>query len=510
MSELVNKKPLVLLILDGFGEGLNNSTNAIYMAKTPNLNSIFSNNSTTTINASGLDVGLPDGQMGNSEVGHTNIGAGRIVYQDLARINKAIDDGNFFENEVLIKAINNCNKNNSSLHLMGLLSDGGVHSHLNHLFALIEMAKNNGLNKIYVHAFTDGRDVSPSSGLSFVKLCEEKLNYMGVGKIATVSGRYYAMDRDNRWDRVKKAFDAIVNGEGLHAKKAVEAVENSYKLKVSDEFIEPTVCSNYEGVCENDSLIFFNFRPDRARQLTQSIIFEKFDNFERKKGFLKTFFVCLTQFDKNFLNCEVAFKPVELKNTFGEFISKQGLKQLRIAETEKYAHVTFFFNGGQEQLFENEERILIKSPNVATYDLQPQMSAFEVTKTVVEQLESEKFDVVVLNYANCDMVGHTGNFAAAVKAVEVVDECVARVVETVKKLGGVAVITADHGNAEKMIDDKNEPFTAHTTNKVKFCVVGVDCKLRENGKLCDISPTLISILGLTKPVEMTGTSLIID
>ncbi len=504
------RRPLVLMILDGFGVGPKDSTNAIYMAKTPNLSRVFEHFPITTIGASGADVGLPDGQMGNSEVGHINISAGRIVYQDLARISNAVDDGSFFENEVLKKAMLSCKNNGSALHLMGLLSDGGVHSHFNHLFALVEMAKKFGLSKVFVHAFTDGRDVLPTSGLKYIKICEERLKKIGVGKIATVSGRYYAMDRDNRWQRVKKAYDAIVNGRGVFASNAVEAVERSYLKNVTDEFIEPVVCLKNASVSENDSVVFFNFRPDRARELTKSIIFKEFDGFEREKGYFETFFVCLSQFDESFKNCEVAFKPNNLENTFGEFIAKQGLTQLRIAETEKYAHVTFFFNGGREQPFKNEKRILIKSPSVATYDLKPEMSAFEVSDAVEKSLQNGEFDVIILNYANCDMVGHTGNFSAAVKAVEAVDCCVGRVLQTIQRLDGVLIITADHGNAEKMFDENGEVFTAHTTNLVKFCVVGFDCELKSNGgRLCDIAPTMIEILGLVQPDEMTGQSLIV-
>lgn len=504
------KKPLILIILDGFGVGQNSKdVNAVLAAKTPVLSSVFENYPTTEIGASGFDVGLPNGQMGNSEVGHTNIGAGRIVFQDLARINKAVDDGSFFENEVLKKAILNCRQKGSAIHFMGLLSDGGVHSHLNHLFALLEMAKKNGLEKVFVHAFTDGRDVLPTSGLGYVKMCEKKLKELGVGKIATVSGRYYAMDRDNRWQRVKKAYDAIVLGKGPFVASATQVLEQAYADGVTDEFIEPVVCAKNAQICDGDSVVFFNFRPDRARELTKAIILKKFDEFEREKGFIQTFFVSLTQYDENFENCEVAFLPEKLSNIFGEFISKKGLSQLRIAETEKYAHVTFFFNGGREEPFKNEKRILIKSPSVATYDLKPEMSAYEVTDAVVESLRSGEFDVVVLNYANCDMVGHTGVFEAAVKAVEAVDECVGRVIKTITEIGGVAIITADHGNVEKMLNEKGEVFTAHTTNPVKFCVVGFDCKLKSGGKLCDIAPTMLEILGLEQPEEMSGRSLLV-
>lgn len=506
----MDKKPLILIILDGFGVGGPGKENAIYSAKTPYLNKMFEKFPTTEIGASGADVGLPQGQMGNSEVGHTNIGAGRVIYQDLARISKAIDDGSFFENEVLKQAILNCKTKNSALHLMGLLSDGGVHSHVDHMFALLRMAKQNGLAKVYVHAFTDGRDVLPTSGLGFVKICEENFHKIGVGEFATISGRFYAMDRDNRWPRVEQAYRAIVFGEGVKKSCAVQVLEDSYINNVTDEFVVPSVCLNsYNGLNENDSVVFFNFRPDRARELTRALIFENFNEFKRKDGINNIFFVAMTQYDEKFKNCEVAFKPEEIKNTFGEFISEKGLRQLRIAETEKYAHVTFFFNGGREQPFKNEERVLVKSPQVATYDLKPEMSAYEVSDKVIESLNRGNIDVVILNYANCDMVGHTGVFDAAVKAVETVDECVNRVVEAVRNLDGVAIITADHGNAEKMLDESGNVFTAHTTNPVKFCVVGFDCKLRSGGRLCDIAPTMLEILGFSRPDEMTGKSLIL-
>ena len=504
-----DRKPVILIILDGLGVGKNGPGNAAMAARTPVLSSAFKCNPTTEIKASGIDVGLPEGQMGNSEVGHTNIGAGRVVYQDLARINNEINSGSFFRNEVLKEAVLNCKNSGSAMHLIGLLSDGGVHSHLNHLFALLELAKQNGLERVFIHAFTDGRDVLPTSGLDYVKKCEKKLKEINVGKIATISGRYYAMDRDNRWERVKVAYDAMVLGKGVFISSATEAMEKSYEAGVTDEFVKPVVCVKNAQICNNDSVVFFNFRPDRARELTKALTFENFDGFDREKGFFKTCFVSLTQYDERFNNCAVAFKPEKLQNTFGEVVSKLGFKQLRIAETEKYAHVTFFFNGGREEPFVNEERILVNSPKVATYDLKPEMSAYEVTESVIKSLESCKFDVIILNYANCDMVGHTGVFDAAVKAVEVVDECVGRVLKVVKKHDGVALITADHGNAEKMLNDKGEVFTAHTVNPVKFCVVGLNCKLRSGGKLCDIAPTMLEVLGLEKPIEMTGKSLLI-
>ncbi len=504
------KRPLVLIILDGFGDNKEDYGNAIHAANTPTIDNILNNCPTVDIGASGMDVGLPDGQMGNSEVGHTNMGAGRVVYQDLTRITKSINDGEFFDNEVLVSAMQSCKQNNTSLHIMGLLSDGGVHSHIDHLYGVIEMAKNFGLNKVYIHAFTDGRDVPPTSGIEFVKSCEKKLQEIGVGKIATVSGRYYAMDRDNRWDRVEKAYAAMVDGEGQKAGSAAEAVEASYKSGVTDEFIVPTVCLENATINDGDSVIFINFRPDRAREITRSLVESDFDKFKRSRGYLKLNFVCMTQYDKTIPNVEIAFEDISLKNTLGEYISNKGLNQLRIAETEKYAHVTFFFNGGREEEFKNEDRALIKSPNVATYDLQPEMSAYLVTDEVVKRIESEKYDVVVLNYANCDMVGHTGVFDAAVKAVEAVDDCLKKTLDAVKDAGGVAIVTADHGNADKMYDEEGKPFTAHTTNPVTFTVVGYDCKLRDNGgKLSDIAPTMLEILGLEKPSEMTGESLIL-
>ena len=506
----MSKKPLVLIILDGFGDNKEDYGNAIHAANTPTIDNILNNCPTVDIGASGLDVGLPDGQMGNSEVGHTNMGAGRVVYQDLTRITKAINDGDFFDNEVLVSAMKSCKQNNKSLHIMGLLSDGGVHSHIDHLYGVVEMAKNFGLDKVYVHAFTDGRDVPPTSGIDFVKNCDKKLKEIGVGQIATVSGRYYAMDRDNRWDRVEKAYAAMVDGIGQKFSSAAQAVEASYKSGVTDEFIVPAVCLENANINDGDSVIFINFRPDRAREITRSLVESDFDKFERNRGYLKLNFVCMTQYDKTIPNVKIAFEELSLKNTLGEYISNKGLKQLRIAETEKYAHVTFFFNGGREEEFKNEDRALIKSPNVATYDLQPEMSAYLVTDEVVKRIKSGKYDVIVLNYANCDMVGHTGVFDAAVKAVEAVDDCLGKTLSAIKDAGGVAIVTADHGNADKMYNEDGKPFTAHTTNPVTFTVIGYDCKLRNNGgKLSDIAPTMLEILGLEKPSEMTGKSLIL-
>ena len=502
------KKPLVLMILDGFGIAPTEG-NAIAAANKPNLDKIFAENPHTQIGASGMDVGLPDGQMGNSEVGHTNIGAGRIVYQELTRITKSAQDGDMDKNEALLKAMNNAKDNGKALHFMGLLSDGGVHSHNTHLYALLEMAKRVGVEKVFVHCFMDGRDVPPSSGKDYVKELMDKLEEIGVGKIATIMGRYYAMDRDNRWERVEKAYAAMVYGEGEQAECPLCAMQNSYDKEVTDEFVVPTVVKGAEPISEGDSVIFYNFRPDRAREITRTLVDPDFTGFERKKGFFPLTYVCMTQYDATMPNVEVAYKPESLVNTFGEYISNKGLTQLRIAETEKYAHVTFFFNGGVEKQYPGEDRILVKSPAVATYDLQPEMSAYEVTDKMVEAVKSGKYDALILNYANCDMVGHTGVFEAAVKAVEAVDTCVGRVVEAVKEMGGCVLLTADHGNADKMVDEDGTPFTAHTTNPVPFCVINHPCQLREGGRLADIAPTMLKVLGLEQPAEMTGESIIL-
>ena len=496
------------MILDGFGIAPTEG-NAIAAAKHPNMDKIFAENPHTQIGASGMDVGLPDGQMGNSEVGHTNIGAGRIVYQELTRITKSAQDGDMDKNEALLKAMNNAKDNGKALHFMGLLSDGGVHSHNTHLYALLEMAKRVGVEKVFVHCFMDGRDVPPSSGKDYVKELMDKLEEIGVGKIATVMGRYYAMDRDNRWERVEKAYAAMVYGEGEQAECPLCAMQNSYDKEVTDEFVVPTVVKGAEPISEGDSVIFYNFRPDRAREITRTLVDPDFTGFERKKGFFPLTYVCMTQYDATMPNVEVAYKPESLVNTFGEYISNKGLTQLRIAETEKYAHVTFFFNGGVEKQYPGEDRILVKSPAVATYDLQPEMSAYEVTDKMVEAVKSGKYDALILNYANCDMVGHTGVFEAAVKAVEAVDTCVGRVVEAVKEMGGCVLLTADHGNADKMVDEDGTPFTAHTTNPVPFCVINHPCQLREGGRLADIAPTMLKVLGLEQPAEMTGESIIL-
>ena len=502
------KKPLLLMILDGFGIGKHDNTNAIFNAKKPNIDKLFSSNPITQIGASGMDVGLPDGQMGNSEVGHTNIGAGRIVYQELTRITKTINEDKLKENDAIVGAMDSALKNGTALHLMGLLSSGGVHSHNTHLYGILELAKKKGLDKVYIHAFLDGRDVPPSSAAEFVEECMKETEKIGVGKIATVMGRYYAMDRDNRWDRVEKAYAAMVYGEGVEADCPVCAVKNSYEQGVTDEFVVPAVIKDGATIKPNDSVIFYNFRPDRAREITRALVDPEFKGFERKNGFFPLRYVCMTQYDATMPNVEVAFKPQTLNNTMGEYISSLGMEQLRIAETEKYAHVTFFFNGGVEKQYPGEDRILVKSPAVATYDLQPEMSAYEVTDKLVPAIKSGKYDMIILNFANCDMVGHTGVFEAAVKAVEAVDTCVGKVIDAVKEMNGVALITADHGNADKMIDDDGEPFTAHTTNPVPFCVVGYDCELREGGRLADIAPTMLQIMNLPQPEEMDGKSLI--
>ena len=495
--------------MDGFGLRQETEGNAIRAAATPRLDQFFREYAHTTLRASGLDVGLPDGQMGNSEVGHTNIGAGRVVFQDLPRITKAIADGSFDENPAYRHAMDACLEKGTSLHLMGLLSDGGVHSHITHLFALLKMAKEQGLSKVYVHCFLDGRDVPPSSGKHYVEQLQAKIQQLGVGEIATVMGRYYAMDRDKRWDRVQRAYDAIACGEGPFEADAAQAVQKSYDAGVTDEFVEPVVCAKNARVRDNDSIIFFNFRPDRAREITRCFVDEDFTDVERKTGFLTVDFICTTEYDATLPNVTVAYPHQKLVNTFGEYISNLGLTQLRIAETEKYAHVTFFFNGGVEQVFPGEDRCLIPSPKVATYDLQPEMSAYAVTEEAVKRIESGAYDVIILNFANCDMVGHTGVYEAACKAVSTVDECVNRVVEATSKMGGVSLITADHGNAERMIDDDGEPFTAHTTNLVPFYIVGASAQLRD-GRLADIAPTMLDLMGLEKPAEMDGQTLILN
>ncbi len=507
-------KLVALIILDGYGINPKPEGNAIKAAKTPNIDRLFSKYPSTLVRTSGMDVGLPEGQMGNSEVGHTNIGAGRIVYQELTRITKSIMDGEIYNKKELLNAMDNCKEKNSKLHFFGLLSDGGVHSHNTHLYGLVEMAKKQGVKDVFIHCFFDGRDVPPDSAKGFVEELEEKLSEIGTGKIASVMGRYYSMDRDNRWDRVKLAYDAMVQGEGLKSQSAVKAVEESYAKGEMDEFVKPTVIfkngSPVSVIEENDSIVFFNFRPDRAREITRTFVDPEFKGFERPKGFFPVNFVCLTQYDVTMPNVSVVFKPEKLTNTFGEYISKKGYAQLRIAETEKYAHVTFFFNGGVEKVYEGEDRALIPSPKVATYDLKPEMSAYEVAEEAVKRIESKKYDVIILNFANCDMVGHTGDFEAARKAVEAVDACLGKVVAAIEAQGGAALITADHGNAEQMIDyETGGAFTAHTTNPVPLIGVGLPGAKLKEGKLADLAPTMLEIMGLDKPEEMTGTSLIV-
>ena len=503
------KKPVALIIMDGFGYNPDSYGNAIADAKKPNLDKLFAECPHTLIGASGLDVGLPDGQMGNSEVGHTNIGAGRVVYQMLVKISKSIKEGTIRKNPAIVGAVENCAKNGSALHLMGLLSDGGVHSHIEHLFGLMEMAKDMGVEKIYVHAFLDGRDVPPTSGAEYMEKLVEETQRIGAGKVATVMGRFYAMDRDNAWDRVEKAYAAMVYGEGVEGCCPVGAIKKSYEEGVTDEFMVPTVLDKEGTIKAGDSVIFFNFRPDRARQITRAFVDPDFTGFPRKNGFFPLHFVCMTQYDATMPNVHVAFPPEALTMTMGEYISKNGLTQLRIAETQKYAHVTFFYNGGEEKTFPGEDRILIKSPDVETFDLKPEMSAYEVTDAVVKAIEEDKYNMIILNYANCDMVGHTGIEEAATKAVEAVDACVGRTVDAILKAGGAALITADHGNAEKMKEPDGAPFTAHTTNPVPLIVAGYPCKLRDGGRLADLSPTMLDIMGLPKPPEMDGESLIV-
>ena len=511
----MSKRPTVLMILDGYGLNKKTEGNAVALAKTPVMDKLMAEYPFVEGKASGLAVGLPEGQMGNSEVGHMNMGAGRIVYQELTRISKEIQDGDFFKNEAFLQAVDNCKKNNSSLHLFGLVSDGGVHSHNTHIYALLELAKRQGLDKVFVHCFLDGRDTPPSSGKDYVQELTDKMKEIGVGKVASVMGRYYAMDRDNRWDRVELAYKALAGGEGNTADDAVSAIQKSYDNGKTDEFVIPTVITDsgkaIGQVKDNDSVIFFNFRPDRAREITRAFCDNEFTGFDRGAR-VKTVFVCFTEYDVTIPNKLVAFHKIQLKNTFGEFLAAHHMKQLRIAETEKYAHVTFFFNGGVEVPNEGEDRILVKSPKVATYDLQPEMSAYTVAEKLVEQIKSEKYDVIIVNFANPDMVGHTGILAAAEKAIEVVDECVGKVVEAIKEVDGQMFVCADHGNAEQLIDYVHGgSYTAHTTNSVPFILVNYDpdYTLRENGCLADIIPTLIEMMGMEKPEEMTGKSLLI-
>ena len=511
----MSKKPTVLMILDGYGLNEKTEANAVAEARTPVMDKLMAECPFVKGYASGLAVGLPDGQMGNSEVGHLNMGAGRIVYQELTRITKEIEDGDFFKNEALLAAVENVKKNNSALHLYGLLSDGGVHSHNTHLYGLLELAKRHGLETVYVHCFLDGRDTPPASGKDYIKELRDEMKKIGVGEIATVMGRYYAMDRDNRWDRVELAYKALTKGEGVEAECPVCAVKNSYKEEVYDEFVKPSVVMKdgrpVATIQDKDSIIFFNFRPDRAREITRAFCDDKFSGFPREKK-LDLTYVCFTEYDVTIPNKTVAFHKIALNNTFGEYLAANGKTQARIAETEKYAHVTFFFNGGVEEPNKGEERILVKSPKVATYDLQPEMSAYEVCDKLCEAIKSGRYDVIIINFANPDMVGHTGVEDAAVKAVEAVDECVGKAVEALKSVDGQMFICADHGNAEQLKDYKtNAPFTAHTTNPVPFILVNADpaYKLREGGCLADIIPTLLELMEMKQPAEMTGKSLLI-
>ena len=508
----MSKKPVVLMILDGYGLNDNMQANAVAQGKTPVMDELMNTCPFVRGNASGMAVGLPEGQMGNSEVGHLNMGAGRIVYQELTRITKEIQDGTFFENPALLKAVENCKANGSALHMMGLLSDGGVHSHNTHLYGLLELAKKNGLEKVYVHCFLDGRDTPPASGKEFAEALSNKMEEIGVGQIASVMGRYYAMDRDNNWDRVQLAYNAMTKGEGLTAKCGVCGIQASYDKDETDEFVKPTVCDGTACIQDGDSVIFFNFRPDRAREITRAFCDDEFTGFDR--GARKDItFVCFSDYDPTIPNKDVAFHKVAVTNTFGEWLAANDLKQARIAETEKYAHVTFFFNGGVEEPNAGEDRVLVNSPkDVATYDLKPQMSAYEVCDKLTDAIRSDKYDVIIINFANPDMVGHTGVMDAAVKAVEAVDECVGKAVEAIKEVGGVMFICADHGNAEMLVDyETGEPFTAHTTNQVPFILVNYDADytLKEDGCLADIVPTLIEIMGKEQPAEMTGKSLLV-
>ena len=511
----MSRKPVVLMILDGYGLNERHDGNAVYEAKTPVMDRLMKEYPFVKGNASGLSVGLPDGQMGNSEVGHLNMGAGRIVYQELTRITKSIEDGDFFENPEFLAAVENCKNHDSALHLYGLVSDGGVHSHNTHIYGLLELAKRNGLTKVFVHCFLDGRDTPPSSGKEFVAELEEKMKELGVGRVASVMGRYYAMDRDNRWDRVKLAYDALTKGEGNRGESATGLIQESYDNGKTDEFVLPAVVTENGApvglIREHDSVIFFNFRPDRAREITRAFCDDSFSGFEREKRMELTY-VCFTDYDETIPNKLVAFKKETISNTFGEFLAAHGKKQARIAETEKYAHVTFFFNGGVEEPNPGEDRILVKSPKVPTYDMQPEMSAPQVCEKLVEAIHSGKYDVIIVNFANPDMVGHTGVEAAAVKAIEAVDACVGKTVEAILEENGVLFICADHGNAEQLIDyATGEPFTAHTTNPVPFILVnaGEGYGLREGGCLADIAPTLIELMGMEQPKEMTGRSLLV-
>ena len=508
LSLYMPNKPLVLIIMDGWGISPEKENNAIALAKDQTVNNLAKQYPSTTLGCAGEAVGLPEGQMGNSEVGHLNMGAGRVVYQELTRITKSIRDGDFFTNKTLLEAVNNVKSKGSSLHVMGLVSDGGVHSTNKHLYALLDLAKKNGLKDIYVHCFMDGRDTPPKSGKMYIAELETEMAKRKIGKIASIMGRYFAMDRDKRWDRVEQAYDAMTSGIGLEESNAIQAIDNAYEREETDEFIKPLIIKDISRIRDNDSLIFFNFRGDRAREITRCFTDRDFDGFSRKR-YPETHFVCLTQYDVT-IKAPVAFPPQVLKNILSEVLSSKGLRQLRIAETEKYAHVTFFFNGGVEKAYPNEDRILIQSPKVATYDMKPEMSAYEVTDRLIKELEGKKYDVVIMNFANCDMVGHTGLLGATEAAVDTVNKCVGRIVNTVKKQGGTTIITADHGNAEQKYDPiTHGPHTAHTCNRVPFIIVG-DAKrrLRDDGILADVAPTMLQLLEIEKPAEMTGKTLI--
>ncbi len=501
----MNKRTSILMILDGWGIGRDYEGNAILRANTSNFDRLIKKYPNTQIRTSGLDVGLPKGQMGNSEVGHMNIGSGRIVYQEFTRITKAIEDGSIESNQKINKAFNNAKENNSKLHFFGLLSDGGVHSFNGHLYSLINTAKKKGVDKVCIHCFTDGRDVSPTSGINFIKELQEKIKEIGIGNIATISGRYYAMDRDNRYERTQKAYEAMTQGIGVENSDPVDAVKKSYENEITDEFIKPVVVNKDCMVEDKDSVIFYNFRPDRARQISRAFVDDDFDKFDRKK--LDLTYITMTQYDKTIKNIDVAFEPQELKNTFGEYLSKQGKKQLRIAETEKYAHVTFFFNGGVEEPYKGEERVLVPSPKVATYDLQPEMSAYKVKDKLLEELKKDYLDFVIINFANPDMVGHTGDIDAAIKAVETVDECLGEIVDYVEKHNHTMLVTADHGNAEEMLLE-GEVMTAHSNSKVPCILISSKKHTLKEGRLADIAPTILDLMKIDKPEEMTGESLI--
>ncbi|MCQ4636027.1 2,3-bisphosphoglycerate-independent phosphoglycerate mutase [Anaerovorax odorimutans] len=503
------KRPTMLMILDGFGENKDSYGNAIAQANTPGLDKLFAEYPKTTLKACGLAVGLPEGQMGNSEVGHLNIGAGRIVYQELTRITKEIEDGVFSENTAFNAAMEHVLANNSALHLLGLVSDGGVHSHINHLLALIDMAAQKGIKELYVHCFLDGRDVPPRCAATYIEQLEAHMKKVGLGKIATIAGRYYAMDRDKRWERVSASYDSMTLEEGFHAATAEEALKAAYDRDENDEFVQPTCVDGGQPVKDNDAMIMFNFRPDRAREITRAFVADDFDGFERKKKLENLYYVCMTQYDAEMPNVHIAYPPQSLKATLGEYLAELGLTQLRIAETEKYAHVTFFFNGGVEAPNKNEDRVLIPSPKVATYDLQPEMSAYLVTEKVLEEIASDKYDVIILNFANADMVGHTGIMDAAVAAIETLDKCVPQIVSAVLEKDGQILLTADHGNADNMLDENGAVITAHSLNEVPLLHIAKEpVELKDGGKLADLAPTLLDLMGLAVPEEMTGESLV--